>query len=133
MGSVMFAIPETVSGSPGWQLASLGILLLAGWGHLTLRGKLGRRLLDKTVAGIQDERFREGCVRSIRKNICWWRSIWRNRPAGWNRSKERAAGDILERVDAFIQKLNDIYTDPSGRKDGEYRSETASGPQQEQI
>ncbi len=131
--AVLHAAPEKLAGSPVWQLLGLAGILLAGWGHFVLRGRLGRRLMAKTLANIDDQRFREGCARALYKNIRWWRSLWRSRPAGWSRKKERTVQDILRSVDGFIQTLNDIYTDPSGKNERPEPLESETAKQEENV
>ena len=114
--SLVFSFPGKLLSDLSWQLGTLAVLLLAGWAHFSLRSRLGRRLQKKTLDRIKDKRFREGCAGAIGKNLRWWRSIWRRRPVGWSRRTEKNSTLILEEVDGFIQKLNDMYTDPSGEK-----------------
>ncbi len=130
---VLLDAPERLVSSPAWQLSCLGGVLLAGWGHCVLRNRLGRRLMRKTLAGIDDQQFREGCARALYKNMRWWRSLWRRWPAGWNRKKQKFIQDILGSVDGFIQTLNDVYTDPSGKTEQQTALQSETEQQEETL
>lgn len=117
---VLLAFPKNLITDFTWQAGTLAGLLLAGWGHFSLRRKLGQRLQHKTLEKIREQKYKEGCARAMRKNLSWFRCLWRRRPVGWSGRAEKNAALILEEVDTFIQKLNDMYTDPSGEK-GETR------------
>ena len=89
--------------------------------------------MRKTLAGIDDQQFREGCARALYKNMRWWRSLWRRWPAGWNRKKQGVVQDILASVDGFIQTLNDIYTDPSGKTEQQTALQSETEQQEEPL
>ena len=44
----------------------------------------------------------------------WWRSLILPNPAGWGRRTSARLEKILDDSNAYIQKLNDEYTNPSG-------------------
>jgi hypothetical protein len=55
-------------------------------------------------------------TRAFRKNSAWYQSIFRRQPAGWSKRTRQRLAKILENSNAYIQKLNDMYTNPSGDK-----------------
>ena len=52
--------------------------------------------------------------RAFRKSSRWWRSLFLPNPAGWGKSTAGRLEKVLEDSNAYIQKLNDEYTNPSG-------------------
>jgi hypothetical protein len=40
------------------------------------------------------------------------------KPAGWGRGAQRRLAKVLEDTNIYIQKLNDMYTNPSGSENG---------------
>lgn len=49
------------------------------------------------------------------KNTRWWRSLWKRRIVGWNDRVKTVLTDLRDAADNFVQKLNDQYTNPSGK------------------
>ncbi|MBP2226839.1 hypothetical protein J2847_000106 [Azospirillum agricola] len=89
-----------------------GGLFLAG--HFWLRALLARRV----AAGLP-ERFGDvelNLRHAFLKNTRFFRSIFAKRPAGWSsRAKKRIFG-IREALAEHVQRINDLYTDPAGRR-----------------
>ncbi|MCB1866055.1 MAG: dynamin family protein [Chromatiales bacterium] len=56
------------------------------------------------------------------RNTRPWRSIFARKPAGWGRFARKRVLAVLAETDRFVQRLNDRFTDPSGRRDA------AAGP-----
>ncbi len=107
--------PAWAAGLPVRGLvAALLVGGLFGAGHLWLRAFAARR-----VAGTLPERFgdvdlnlRAGFLRNTR----FFRSIFRKRPAGWGAGAEKRIFGIREAVAEHVQRINDIYTDPAGKR-----------------
>jgi Dynamin family len=53
-------------------------------------------------------------MRAFRKNSRWFRSIFRRHPTGWSRRSARRLSQVAADSQRHIQKLNDMYTNPSG-------------------
>jgi hypothetical protein len=53
-------------------------------------------------------------ARAFRKNSRWFRSVLRRNPAGWGRRTARRLAQVAEDAQQYVQKLNDMYTNPSG-------------------
>jgi hypothetical protein len=49
------------------------------------------------------------------RNTASLRSIFQNTPAGWNSRARDRIGRILKETDAYVQSLNDQFTNPSGK------------------
>lgn len=93
--------------------ALCGALFLSG--HFWLRSLLGRR-----VALSLPERFGDvdlNLRQAFLKNTRFFRSIFAKRPAGWNARAKKRIFAIGEATAVHVQRINDLYTDPAGRRD----------------
>jgi len=92
--------------------ALLGGLFLAG--HFWLRAVLARR-----VAAALPERFGDvdlNLRHAFLKNTRFFRSIFAKRPSGWSSRAKRRIFGIRESLAEHVQRINDLYTDPAGRR-----------------
>jgi len=55
-------------------------------------------------------------VTAFEKNTRLWRSVFNTSPYGWNRRVARKLRTVAENSGLFVQKLNDGFANPSGRK-----------------
>lgn len=98
----------------------LAVLLLL---HLLIAARCGKsteRALahDDTLA----EENHASVLRAFRQNLTLWRALtlyFVREPYGWNRSARRRISQVLERVNGYMQRLNDRFADPSGQKIGQ--------------
>ncbi|MEZ5479896.1 MAG: hypothetical protein R3E95_21175 [Thiolinea sp.] len=81
--------------------------------HWSIRGKvasyIGRSLGRKESYGNLAEAFR--------KSTRPWRSIFQANPAGWGGGTRKRLDRIRDATDHLVQRLNDRFTNPSGRVD----------------
>jgi GTPase Era involved in 16S rRNA processing len=96
----------------GTALVAVGVL---GFIHFGLRGWVANRVVAKLAGEIPDEFNRESLTRAFRKNTAWWRPLFRNSPAGWNHHTRQAVATVVAEANEYVQKLNDRFTNPSGR------------------
>ena len=123
---------------PFWQLVTqnnylkngiLGIVLLsAGYLHFSIRRWSANKIINKLLLEVKNTEHHPNYRRALRKSSRWWRSIFMPNPAGWGKSTAARLEKVLEDSNAYIQKLNDEYTNPSGeiKRSTEY-SKQASG------
>jgi hypothetical protein len=109
---------EFLDAYPVVQTALLAILAAAlVYVHFWIRrwaaGRTARRLAAGGAGGEADA----GILLAFRKNSRWFRTLFRRRPAGWNRRTAHSLAKVLEDSQAYVQKLNDMYTNPSGQAD----------------
>ncbi|CAO3417402.1 dynamin family protein [Azospirillum doebereinerae] len=93
-------------------VAVFGGLFLAG--HFWLRGVLARR-----VAATLPERFGDvelNLRHGFLKNTRFFRSIFAKNPSGWSARAKRRIFGIRESLAEHVQRINDLYTDPAGRR-----------------
>jgi hypothetical protein len=55
-------------------------------------------------------------ARAFEKNTRFWRSLFRPQPVGWGRRARRRVQGVRRSADQFVQRLNDRFTDPSGKR-----------------
>ncbi|MCG5242584.1 dynamin family protein [Azospirillum doebereinerae] len=93
-------------------VAVFGGLFLAG--HFWLRGVLARR-----VAAALPERFGDvelNLRHGFLKNTRFFRSVFAKNPSGWSARAKRKIFGIRESLAEHVQRINDLYTDPAGRR-----------------
>ncbi|UCF92317.1 MAG: dynamin family protein [Desulfobacterales bacterium] len=100
------------------------LLLIAGCVHFSVRRRIARLLTHKFLAEVRNSDQRSHYSRAFRKNSSWRRSLFHLKPAGWSQRTQGRLTKVLEDTHAYIQKLNDKYTSPSG----EVASEEEPGP-----
>ncbi len=97
-------------GQTGFITAVLLALLLLLFIHFLVRS-----MVAKWVAKSLPEKGLEGCIRlGFFRNTRWWQPLARPFIVGWNKKARNKLIEIREAADAFVQKLNDEYTNPSG-------------------
>lgn len=100
---------EVGTGIAGALLAAIAVA-----GHYTIRDWAARR-----VAATVPERsgpFDLGLRRAFLKSTGVARSIFSSLPTGWGNRTRRRLKNLRQEAAAHVQRLNDIYTDPSGRR-----------------
>lgn len=98
-------------------LGLLGILVLGGlYIHFSVRRWLSNSIARKLLKEIKDSESLPNYAKTFRKNSTWYRSIFHRQPVGWNKRTQRRLAKILDNTNEYIQKLNDMYTNPSGDK-----------------
>lgn len=94
------------------------IVIMAGWLHLQIGKMATHKIVKQLQSEIPNEQTRESVMWGFRKNTSTWRTlfIWFvNKPAGWNHKMHLRIGGVLSSVNSYVQKLNDRFTDPSGK------------------
>ena len=91
------------------------ILAIAGYVHFSIRGWAANKVSARLLAEVKDSDLHANLQKAFRKSASWWRSIFWPNPAGWGRRTAARLEKVLDDSNAYIQKLNDEYTNPSGR------------------
>jgi len=103
------------SGYPVIQSILLGLLAIgAGYIHFAVRRWSADRAVRRMASDPRLNDFLPNYLRALRKNSRWFRSIFRRNPAGWNRRTARSLIKVAEDSQGYVQKLNDMYANPSG-------------------
>ncbi|GAB6887457.1 hypothetical protein JCM13304A_09550 [Desulfothermus okinawensis JCM 13304] len=82
--------------------------------HSVLKKKIGDVLAKRLIEDFPEEE-RERYLNCFLKNGKWYAPIFRKYPTGWSERLATSLKKLNSDVNIFIQKLNQEYTDPSGK------------------
>jgi hypothetical protein len=106
---------EALADYPVIQAALAAALFAAAlYVHFRVRGWAARRVGRRLAAEAGALELQSAYLRAFRKNSRWFRSLFRRRPAGWNRRAARRLAAVLDAAQGRFQRLNDQFTNPSG-------------------
>lgn len=91
------------------------LLVIIGYVHIRIRRWAANKVAAKLLAEVKDADLHPNFKRAFRKNSRWWRFLLWPNPAGWGKRTAAELEKVLDESNAYIQKLNDEYTNPSGR------------------
>lgn len=118
---------ELVTGNPYSKYGVILVLLaIAGYVHFSIRRWSANRVMGKLIKEVGDPEAHPNYLRAFRKSSRWYRSLFLPKPAGWTRRTSRKLEMVVENSNAYIQRLNDAYTNPSGESAGEAPSDLIS-------
>lgn len=106
---------DTLKESP-WRWGSvlgLAVVLLV-YLHFLARKLSARRVLRRIRSAISRPHESEPVSRAFMRNTRFWRSIFEDEPAGWNRRNRKKLHDVIAAADDYVQVLNDRFANPSG-------------------
>ena len=109
-----FAIPGMEENKYGPLLSKfLLVLVLAGFTgiHFLIRNIIARMY----ARGLAEEGYYGNLRNAFLKNTRWWRSMFMPQIAGWDKKARAKISELRDSADNFVQKLNDQYTNPSGK------------------
>ena len=92
---------------------------VAGYAHFSIRRWAAAKVKKKLLAEIKDPDLISSYQRALHKSSRWWRSLFFPNPAGWGRRTADRLLQVVEDSNAYIQKLNDEFTNPSGEEKSE--------------
>jgi hypothetical protein len=108
-----FSVPGT--GGEDNQIFSYGVLaivvIIFVLIHFLIRGVMARIY----ARGLAEEGYYGNLRNAFLKNTQWWRSIFSRSIVGWSHKAQKKISQLRDSADNFIQKLNDQYTNPSGK------------------
>ncbi|MDM8565019.1 dynamin family protein [Candidatus Halobeggiatoa sp. HSG11] len=105
--------------APLGAIAAL-IFIVGLWLHLKIGDMAAEKVLEQLQTEVVDEQTREGLTRAFNKNTGTWNTlfIWFvDQPVGWSRKTQQRLNEILGSVNSYVQKLNNRFTNPSGKED----------------
>jgi hypothetical protein len=91
------------------------LLAIVGYVHFSIRRWAAKKVSARLLAEIKDPDLHPNYQLAFRKSSRWWRSLFWPNPAGWGKRTAARLEKVLDDSNAYIQKLNDEYTNPSGR------------------
>jgi GTPase SAR1 family protein len=92
-------------------LAILALVLLVAM-HFSVR----RWVAGRVAQGLARSTGGAELARAFLKNTRFWRSLIRPHPVGWGSGSQRRLDGVRRAADQFVQRLNDRFTDPSGKR-----------------
>ncbi len=123
---------QTLLDSPVLLTASIvGCLVVVFGIHFLVRSLSARTLLGALRRHTEQLGIRGDLARAFLKNTRPWRSIFSKYPAGWGRRSRKRLKEVLQEADAYVQTLNDRFTNPSGDEGSAAAAETANPPEQQ--
>lgn len=131
--SLNLPLPDLVAENSYAKYGALAILIVAaGYVHFSIRRWTARKVIKKLLAEIKDSDLLANYKRALHKSSRWWRSLFLPNPAGWGKRTAARLEQVVEDSNAFIQKLNDEYTNPSGEDKSELpvEEQAAENPKQ---
>jgi Dynamin family len=112
------------------KYGAIGILLIAaGYVHFSIRRWSAKKIIHKLISEVKNAELHPNYRRALRKSSRWWRSLLLPNPAGWGKNTAARLEKVLDDSNAYIQKLNDEYTNPSGEDKiaAEYGKQASGG------
>nr|VFJ90963.1 MAG: Dynamin family protein [Candidatus Kentron sp. H]VFJ92119.1 MAG: Dynamin family protein [Candidatus Kentron sp. H]VFJ98700.1 MAG: Dynamin family protein [Candidatus Kentron sp. H] len=100
---------------PRTGVSLAAVVLVLGYLHFVIR----RIAAHSVIAGLRrklPENDRDAVIRGFRKNTNPLFSLFRKKPVGWSRWVEKRITNVLQDSDNYVQQLNSLYADPSGKK-----------------
>ena len=90
------------------------LLAVVGSLHFKIRRWAANKTAANLLAEVRDPDLHPNFQQAFRKNRSFWRSIFWPHPAGWGKRTATRLDKVLDDSNAYIQILNDEYTNPSG-------------------
>lgn len=86
------------------------LLLLLLVVHLLVKIAVSRRMA-RSMELTDDDPY----INAFRRNTRPWSSIFSTRISGWNKATRKKVVDVIDHSSMFVQRLNDQFTNPSGK------------------
>jgi len=118
------------------KYGTIGILLFAAaYVHFRIRRWSANKIMHKLLLGVKNPEQHPHFQRAFRKSSRWWRSLFLPNPSGWGKGTAARLEKVLDDSNAYIQKLNDEYANPSGEVKiaAEYGRQAAGGSPQSDL
>lgn len=103
---------------PIWRWVVLGVAGVgAAYGHFMVRKWVRNRLIKRLqhdLRPLENLEFLANLTKAFQKNTQLWRSIFCKQPTGWGQRARNQLKAVLTEANAYVQQLNDEFTNPSG-------------------
>jgi hypothetical protein len=91
-----------------------GLLVIASYAHFGLRNWTAQKVMQKLLREVNRPDLKANYTQAFRKSSRWYRSLIFRKPSGWGRKTSMRLEKVLDDSNAYIEKLNNTYTNPSG-------------------
>lgn len=108
-----------------WGIATGVVVVVLWWLHSKMSKAAANRILTQMEHQIPDERTRESLQRAFSKNAGAFK--FSVTPKGWGEYTRRRLAAVRSRCNDYVQRLNDRFTNPSGKQVVGEESEKAVG------
>jgi len=88
--------------------AAVVVLVVGGIHHFS------RETVTRTMIKKMKKSGDETYLLALHKNTRFWRSVLQKTPVGWSRRTKKRLTSVINSSSAFVQRLNDQFTNPSG-------------------
>ena len=100
-------------GLQGAELITVVMLIAA---HLGVRKLAALSVLPWLRKQLRDEHMPGDVLNAFDRNTRSWRTVFSGRPRGWNDWSEGRVAKVLHDCEAYVQNLNERFTNPRGLK-----------------
>jgi hypothetical protein len=108
---------------PVWGVVALAVAaMLLVYLHFKIRKLAARKVTGAIHADFAPGLERDRLCRAFHYNTRGWHSIFATNPVGWGKITRRRLQRVIAEANDYIQKLNDTFTDPSGKQTRVVRS-----------
>ena len=97
------------------SIVGIAFVAISGYVHFMMRKLAAQSIEDEINDTVTLEIEREQYQRAFKKNSPWWKPLFITKPFGWNQQTHNKLADLLATTNEYIQKLNDRFTNPSGK------------------
>jgi GTPase Era involved in 16S rRNA processing len=102
--------------SYGLQGAELIVVLILVGAHFGIRKLAALSVMPWLRKQLRDERLPGDVISAFNSNTRNWRALFSGRPIGWNDWSEGRVAKVLHDCEAYVQSLNERFTNPRGLK-----------------
>jgi hypothetical protein len=95
-------------------LALAAVISVVGYIHFSIRRISVRSVIEKLKKTIKPANRQEALIKAFRKNTRFFHSVLSTKPAGWGRRGRKRLERVFLATASHVQRLNDMFTDPSG-------------------
>lgn len=85
--------------------------------HIMARNFVAQRLIKEIAKTEKDLELREYLQKGLERNTGALHTLFHTTPVGWGRLAKMRLQRVFKSADAYVQKLNDQFTNPSGYSD----------------
>lgn len=96
-------------------ISLIALVGISGYVHFMMRKLAAQSIEDSINDTVSSEMEREQYLRAFQKNSPWWKPLFITKPFGWNQHTRTKLADLLATTNEYVQKLNDRFTNPSGK------------------
>jgi len=109
-----FTIPGLEAGQSA-SLMSNGLLALVIAGFISIHFIIRGAMAKWYARGLAEDGYYGNLRAAFLKNTRWFRTLFLRSVTGWDKKAQDKISELRDSADSFVQKLNDQYTNPSGK------------------